>query len=51
MEMLRKEAEYLRGEVAKERREGEMLRRQVEMSNMKCDLIFQEMLRHLEQGE
>lgn len=49
--MLRKEAEYLRGEVTKERKDGDMLRRQVEMSNMKCDLIFQEMLRHVEQSE
>ena len=38
--MLKKETEYLRQEVSKERRESEMVRKQLEMSHMKCDLIF-----------
>ncbi len=40
LEMLKKEAEFLRGELVKERREGEISRKHLEMSNMKCDLIF-----------
>jgi hypothetical protein len=38
--MLKKETEYLRQEVARERRESEVARKQLEMSQMKCDLIF-----------
>ena len=41
----------MRGELFKEKRDGEIQRKQIEMSNMKCDLIFQEMLRHLEETE
>jgi len=38
--MLKKETEFLRVEIAKERRDSEILRKRLEMSNMKCDLIF-----------
>ena len=51
LEMLKKEAEFLRGEVAKERRDAEIMRKRLEMSNMRCDLIFQEMFRQIEDGE
>jgi len=49
--MLKKETEFLRIEIAKERRDSEILRKRLEMSNMKCDLIFQEMFRQIEEGD
>jgi hypothetical protein len=49
--MLKKETDFLRSELAKERREQEITRKQLEMANMRCDLIFQEMLKHIEDNE
>jgi hypothetical protein len=40
LEMLKKEAEFLRIEMIKEHRESEILKKRLEMSNMKCDMIF-----------
>ena len=51
LEMLKKETEFLRTEIAKERRESEIVRKRLEMSNMKCDLIFQEMFKQIEEGD
>jgi hypothetical protein len=46
--MLRKENEFMRGEVFKERRESETLRRRLEFCNIKSEIMFREMLKRIE---
>ena len=42
---LQKENEVLRLELSRERRDSEVSRRSVEVTNIKCELLFQEMVR------
>jgi hypothetical protein len=50
-ELLRKENDYLRSEVGKSRKESEKLRRQVEIVNVKNDIIVKEMVKRIEEIE
>lgn len=48
MEMMKKENDFLRAEVGKERREGDMARRQIEVLGAKHELVMREMIRRIE---
>lgn len=42
---LKKENEFLRLELSREKKESEIIRQSVEITNIKCELFFQEMVR------
>jgi hypothetical protein len=47
--MLRKENDFLRSELSKERRETEKFRKHTEIANIRCDMVYQEMVRELKE--
>lgn len=49
--MMRKEAEFHRAEIAKERKESELLRRQLEVAHMKCEVVYGQMLKNASKEE
>ena len=48
MEMLRKENDFLRGEVLKERKEGDSAKRQAEILGVKHEIVMKEMIKRIE---
>jgi bacterioferritin (cytochrome b1) len=39
------ENDFLRSELSKERREAEKLRKHIEMANIRCDMVYEEIVR------
>jgi hypothetical protein len=48
---MRTENDYLRNEIARSTRAQITINRQLEIAHMKCDILFQEMLKYIEEGE
>jgi hypothetical protein len=48
---MRTENDYFRNEIARSTRAQITINKQLEISNMKCDILFQEMLKYIEEGE
>ncbi len=48
---MRTENEYLRNEIARSTRANLSIGKQLEIANMKCDILFHEMLKYIEEGE
>ncbi len=48
MEHMRTENEYLKNQIA---RTNVTMTKQLEIANIKCDILFQEMLKFVEEGE
>lgn len=51
LEHMRTENDYLRNEIARSTRAQISINKQLEIANMKCDILFQEMLKYIEEGE
>jgi hypothetical protein len=48
---MRTENDYFRNEIARSTRAQITINRQLEIAHMKCDILFQEMLKYIEEGE
>ena len=48
---MRTENDYFRNEIARSTRAQISINKQLEIANMKCDILFQEMLKYIEEGE